>query len=209
MVEQSIHVALQQIVETNEKAFKEDKKKDAEKLAAKLESLEQERHDLNPTEAMNLRSQATTLDRVANYADNLANNLEQNKKEKLDKKKLEEIKEALMESLGIPAEFVDQLSILVKAGVQALREAAGVYRNKAEELRAQADLMTIEIEQIDTEINRLKNLKEMLLGQANETQGTMRDFVAGKLYRESIRDASEKILREALESISGEAGHEN
>lgn len=209
MVEKSINIALQQIVESNEKAFKEDKKKNADKLAAKLEALQQDRNDLNPAEAMNIRSQAAILDTVAKYAENLADHLEKNKKEKLEKKQLDEIKAALMESLGIPSEFVDQLSILVKGGTQALREAASVYREKAHELRETADLMTMEIEQIDTEISRLKHLEKVLSTNSENTNRSIKDFVADKIYKESLRDKSEEVLRLALESISGEAGHEN
>lgn len=207
MVGKSINIALQQIVENNDKVFKEDQKKNADKLAKKLEQLGRERSEANPGAAIDLRVQAFTLNKVADYAENLATHIEQNPKEKLEKKDLKEIKEALMESLGIPAEFVDQLSILVKAGPEALREAAGLYRGKAEELRQQADLMTMEIEQIDTEINRLTNLKEAFSGTTVDNERSIKDFVAEKLYNESLRDRSELVLKEALQSLEGVAEH--
>lgn len=207
MVGKSINIALQQIVESNDKVFKEDQKKNADKLAKKLKQLERERSEANPAAAIDLRVQAFSLNKVADYAENLANHLEQNPKEKLEKKDIKEIKEALMESLGIPAEFVDQLSILVKAGPEALREVASLYRNKAEELREQADLMTREIEQIDTEINRLTNLKKAFSGTTVDNKRSIKDFVAEKLYNESLRDRSEQILKEALQSLEGVAEH--
>jgi len=207
MVGKSINIALQQIVESNDKVFKEDQKKSADKLARKLEQLEHERSEANPAVAIDLRVQAFSLNKVADYAENLATHLEQNPNEKLEKKDLKEIKEALMESLGIPAEFIDQLSILVKAGPDALREAAGVYRGKAAELREQADLMTMEIEQIDTEISRLTNLKEAFSGTTVDSKRSIKDFVAEKLYNESLRDRSELVLKEALQSLEGVAEH--
>ncbi|MBT6843697.1 MAG: hypothetical protein HOA17_07880 [Candidatus Melainabacteria bacterium] len=207
MVGKSINIALQQIVESNDKVFKEDQKKSADKLARKLEQLEHERSEANPAAAIDLRVQAFSLNKVADYAENLATHLEQNPNEKLEKKDLKEIKEALMESLGIPAEFIDQLSILVKAGPDALREAAGVYRGKAAELREQADLMTMEIEQIDTEISRLTNLKEAFSGTTVDSKRSIKDFVAEKLYNESLRDRSELVLKEALQSLEGVAEH--
>lgn len=208
MVEKSLS-ALQFIVENNDKVFKEDQKKSADKINMKLMQLEKDRSDINPMEAMDLRGQAMNLDKVANYADNLANYLEKNKKEKLEKKELDEVKEALMESLGIPAEFVDQLSILVKGGPEALREAASLYRDKATELRERADMVTMEVEQIDTEINRLKTLKETISQESGINSRKMNDFVAEQIYRESLRDKADDILKRVLESIEGEEGHEN
>ncbi|MDD9898502.1 MAG: hypothetical protein OXU45_05820 [Candidatus Melainabacteria bacterium] len=208
MVDKSLS-ALQFIAENNDKVFKEDQKKSSDKINQKLLQLEKDRSDINPMEAMDLRGQAVNLDKVANYADDLANHLEKNKKQKLEKKELGEVKEALMESLGIPAEFVDQLSILVKAGPEALREAANVYREKAAELRERADMLTMEVEQLDTEITRLKTLKETIKHESGMTSRKMNDFVAEQMYRESLRDKADEVLKEVLESILGEEGHEN
>ena len=209
MVDQSINIALEQVVQNNRDLFNEDRRDKVDRLESRLSSLLNERSNLSPAEAMSLRSEAATLDRVANFAEQIANRLEQDKQENLQKKKLEEVKAALMNSLGIPPEFVDQLSILVKAGPEALREAAGVYRDRAKQIREDANFLTIQIETVDKEIRKLNEVRDILTLSNGSNRTAMNEYLAQARYQEAIRDRADEVLREVLASIEGEAGHEN
>jgi len=178
---------------------KETKEREVEKVEAKINGLLRDRQHVDPTIAMNLRSDATALLQVAEYAEKLADQMEQDKKEK----KPEEVQKALLERLGIPAEFIDQLSILVKAGPGALREAAQVYRNEAQKKRDQADLVTMEIEKLDKQIKDLSHLKDHLSKQNGNEQVSMKEYLANIRYREALRDKSELILKQTLQQMEG------
>jgi hypothetical protein len=154
---------------------------------------------------MSLRSEAATLDRVANFAEQIADRLEKEKQENLQKKKLDEVKAALMESLGIPPEFVDQLSILTKAGPGALREAAGVYRERAKQLNQDADFLTVQIQTVDKEIKKLNEIRQLVSLNDGNGQTSMNEYLAQARYKESIRDKADEVLREVLASIEGES----
>ncbi len=209
MSDKTINIALEQIVQNNKDLFKDSKEEKIQKIESRLKSLLNERSNLSPGEAMSLRSEAAMLDKVADYADQIANKLEQEKQESLQKKKLDQIKAALMERLGIPSEFIDQLSILVKAGPDALREAAGVYRDKAKQIRQDADLLTIQIETVDKEIKKLNEIKGLITHNNGSSRTSMNEYLAQMRYQESIRDKADLVLKEVLASIKGEAGHEN
>ncbi len=209
MADKSINIALEQIVQNNRDIFNEDRRDKVERLESRLSSLINERSSLSPGEVMNLRSEAATLDRVANFAEQIADKLEKDKQDNLQKKKLEEVKAALMQSLGIPPEFVDQLSILAKAGPEALREAAGVYRDRAKQIREDANFLTIQIQTVDSQIKKLNEIRDLMAVSSGSNKTAMNEYLAQARYQESIRDRSDEVLREVLASIEGEAGHEN
>jgi hypothetical protein len=110
-----------------------------------------------------------------------------------------------MEQLGVPAEFIDQLSILVKAGPEALREASGVYRKESEKKRDMAALITQEVNRLDSEIKQISHVRENLKVKSSSNKESMTSFLNRKAYEDSIRDKSELELKQALEMIEG--GH--
>lgn len=203
MVDKTLNRALENIVQSNRELFKDDKNSKAEKIEAKLRSLLNEKNNLDPSQIMQLCNEALTLDRVANFAEEIADYIEKNKKDDLQKKKLEEIKQALMERLGIPSEFVDQLSILSKAGPQALREAAGVYRAKAKDLRENANFLNQELSTIDKEIKKLNELRSIVSQEEAGNNMSMSEYLAHIRYQESLRDKADEVLKQVLESIEG------
>lgn len=206
MVDNVASLALDKVVnETKEINSSKDDKKRKAKLEKKLENLIRERGDINPAEAEALRSEAAALGRMADYTGHLADMLEKNKKQ-VQKKKLEEVKKVLMEQLGVPAEFVEQLSILVKAGPEALREASALYRAEADKKRDTAALMTQEIDRIDSEIKSIAHIKDNLKTKDGSKKESMSDFLNRKLYEDSIRDKAELELKEALVLLEGGAG---
>lgn len=200
MVDKAVNQILENTLKTNKdvnQALDENKVK---KLESRLNSLLSDRNSMNPAEAMSLRQEASTLDKLAGVAEELAQKIEQGEKNK-EKKSLDEIKTAMMEKLGIPPEFVDQLSILVKAGPEALREAAGVYREAAQKKRAEADFLTIETERLDKEIKNLTHLKSKILESNSNGKTSMQDYLAQIKYQESLRDKADLVLKTVLEQI--------
>lgn len=207
MTDKSINIALEQIVRRDKDLFNDNKKDKVERLESRLEALLHERSNLSPSEVMSLKSEAGTLDKVANFAEQIADRLEQEKQEKLQKKKLDEIKTALIESLGIPPEFIQQLSILTKAGPEALREAAGVYRDRAKQIREDANFLTIQIQTVDKEIKKLSEIKQLVSLTDANSKTSMNEYLAQARYKESIRDKADEALREVLASLEGEVGN--
>lgn len=205
MANNIISLALDKLVsetkELNSSRNDEDKKA---KLEKKLANLINERGAINPEAAEALRNEAAALGRMADYTNHLADSLEKNKKD-IEKKKHEEVKKLLMEQLGVPPEFIDQLSILVKAGPEALREASGLYRKESEKKRDMAALITQEVNRLDSEIKQVSHVKENLKVKSSSNQESMTSFLNRKAYEDSIRDKSELELKQALELIDG--GH--
>jgi hypothetical protein len=205
MANNIISLALDKLVsetkELNSSRNDEDKKA---KLEKKLAILISERGDINPQAAESLRNEAAALGRMADYTNHLADSLEKNKKD-IEKKKHEDVKKLLMEQLGVPAEFIDQLSILVKAGPEALREASGLYRKESEKKRDMAALITQEVNRLDSEIKQISHVKENLKVKSSSNKESMTSFLNRKAYEDSIRDKSELELKQALEMIEG--GH--
>lgn len=200
MVDKTLNLALENIVQSNKELFKDDKNSKAEKIEAKLKSLLNEKGNLNPAEIMQLCNEALMLDKVANFADQLADWAEKNKND-LQKKKLAEVKKTLMEELGIPSEFVDQLSILTKAGPDALREAAGLYRAKAKDLRENANFLNQELTSIDKEIKKLNEMKALISQEEAGNNMSMSEYIAHIRYQESLRDKADEVLKQVLESM--------
>lgn len=184
-----------------------DKKTNKEKQKARIESrlneIQSDMGDLNTNEVAKLRSEAGMLDKLADYADNLANQLDKKQHQQLQKKNLEEVKKALMEQLGIPSEFVDQLSMLVKAGPEALREGAAVYRTEAKRRREDADYSLIQIQKYEKEITELKQLKNAVISQNNEKSHDQTDYINQKIYELMLRSDAEMELKDALEAMEG------
>jgi uncharacterized tellurite resistance protein B-like protein len=205
MVNNVTATALDKLVnETKEmNSSKSDEKRKA-KLEKKLENLINERANINPADAEALRGEAAALGRMADYTNHLADLLEKNKKQ-VEKKELEEVKQLLMEKLGVPAAFVEQLSILVKAGPEALREASQVYRQESHKKRDMAAMMTSELHRIDHDIKSIAHVKDNLIVTKGSKKETMTDFLNRKLYEDSIRDNAEIELKHALQLIEG--GH--
>jgi hypothetical protein len=205
MANNIISLALDKLVsetkELNSSRNDEDKKA---KLEKKLANLISERGDINPQAAEALRNEAAALGRMADYTNHLADSLEKNKKD-IEKKKHEDVKKLLMEQLGVPAEFIDQLSILVKAGPEALREASGLYRKESEKKRDMAALITQEVNRLDSEIKQISHVRENLKVKSSSNKESMTSFLNRKAYEDSIRDKSELELKQALEMIEG--GH--
>lgn len=164
-----------------------------ETLKTKLASLVSDRKSLNPSEAMLLRNEARNFIKAAEYCEFLAEECEKGKlSEKRKVKNEEAVKETLMEELGIPAEFIELLGILVKAGPEALREAAELYRTQAKEKREEADKISKEAESID---KKIKTLQELMKSK-NIDFDTDYEVLSRKIKDVSLLDA---ILRENAE----------
>jgi hypothetical protein len=200
MVDKAVNQILENTLKTNKdvnQALDENKVK---KIESRLNSLLSDRNIMNPAEAMSLRQEASALDKLAVVAEELAQKIEQGEKSK-EKKSIDEIKKAMLDKLGIPPEFVDQLSILVKGGPEALREAAGVYREAAQKKRAEADFLTVETERLDKEIKNLTHLKSKILESNSNGKTSMQDYLAQIKYQESLRDKADLVLKTVLEQI--------
>lgn len=188
--------------EINSSKNSDDKKK---KLEQKLMSLINDRSQIDPSAAEALRNEAAALGKMADYTNHIADLLEKNKKQ-LEKKELKEIQKTLMEKLGVPAAFIEQLSILVKAGPEALREASKVYREESHKKRDEAAFMTQELQSIDSQIKEIAHIKDNLKVNKGSKKESMTDFLNGKLYEKSFRDNAELELKHALELIEGGQG---
>ncbi len=161
--------------------------------------------DLSSNEVAKLRSEANMLDKLANFADDLASKLEKDQAKNLKKKKNEEVKKVLMNELGIPAEFVDQLSLLVKAGPDALREGADVYRAEAKRRREEADYSLGQIQKFEKEIKELNDIKQNLRAQKEEQNTSHQEHINQKVYELMLRSNAELELKEALAAMEGRA----
>ena len=206
MVDKIANTILDQLVENTKdlNSKKSDEKRKAN-LEKKLTNLLSEKANIEPGAIEALRNEANALGKMAEYTNHLANLLEKNKKQ-VEKKKLEEVKKTLMEELGVPAEFIEQLAVLVKAGPQALREASAVYKEEADKKREAAAFLTQDLERIDNQIKQVSNIKDNLGNLSKTKNESMKDFLNRKLYEEAIRDNAELELKDALELIAGKQG---
>lgn len=200
MVDNAVNKILENTLKANKDVNQAQEENKIKKIESRLQSLLSDRNNMNAGVAMGLRQEAGTLDKLAGIAEELADKIEQGKKNQ-EKKSLEEVKAAMMEKMGIPPEFVDQLSILVKAGPGALREAAGVYRGAAQQKRSEAELITVEMERLDKEIKNLGHLKEKVIENHTNGKSSMQDFLSQIRYQESLRDKADLVLKEVLEQI--------
>lgn len=179
-----------------------EEKNKTERLEKRIKALSSELGNVNPEDAKALVQQAAVLDKMSGYAKDIADMIEKQSKN-LQKKKLRQIKEAIMEELGIPAEFVDQLAILVKAGPEALREASDVYKAEAKKKREAAALINQEVERLDKEIKNLTNIKDNIT-RGNRDDMSMNDYIAKLRYEESLRDKADLVLKHVLMQLEGD-----
>jgi len=200
MVDNAVNKILENTLKNNKDVNQALEENKVQKIESRLKSLMSDRNNLNAGDAMALRQEAGTFDKVAGLADQLADQIEQGQKNK-EKKTIDEVKAAMMEKMGIPPEFVDQLSILVKAGPEALREAAGVYREAAVQKRSEAELITVEMERLDKEIVNIGHLKDKVSQNNGQGKTSMQDFLSQIRYQESLRDNADLVLKEVLEQI--------
>ena len=205
MVDKSLHVALAKIVNDNRDINSNQEHLKVEKIERKIQNLLNEKNNLNGAEVNQLRSEALMFTRLADFADKLADQLEKGQKN-LQKKKQEEVKKLLMEKLGVPAEFVDQLAILTKAGPKALREASGVYRAEAHKRNEKADFIRAEVNKIDKQIKELSTIKETLRVGTQANQTSMKDYILKVRYQEALREQSDLVLKRVLEQMEGKTG---
>jgi uncharacterized protein YdcH (DUF465 family) len=205
MVDKSLHVALAKIVNDNRDINSNQEHLKVEKIERKIQNLLNEKNNLNGAEVNQLRSEALMFTRLADFADKLADQIEKGQKD-LQKKKQEEVKKLLMEKLGVPAEFVDQLAILTKAGPKALREASGVYRAEAHKRNEKADFIRAEVNKIDKQIKELSTIKETLRVGTQANQTSMKDYILKVRYQEALREQSDLVLKRVLEQMEGKTG---
>jgi uncharacterized protein YdcH (DUF465 family) len=205
MVDKSLNIALEKIVNHNRDINSNQDHQKVEKIERKIQNLLNDKNNLSGAEVNQLRSEALMFTRLADYADKLADQIEKGNKD-LQKKKLEEVKKLLMEKLGVPADFIDQLAILTKAGPQALREASGVYRAEAQKRNEKANFISIELDRIDKQIKELNTIKETLRTNSQENQTSMKDYILKVRYQEALRDQSELVLKRVLEQMEGNTG---
>jgi hypothetical protein len=205
MVDKSLNIALEKIVKHNRDINSNQDHQKVEKIEKKIQNLLNEKNNLNPVDINQLRSEAHMLTRLADYADKLADQLEKGQKD-LQKKKFEEVKKLLMEKLGVPANFIDQLAILTKAGPKALKEAAGVYRAEANKKLEKAQFMNAELEKLEKQIKELNSIKETMRLNGAENQTSMKDYILKVRYQEALRDQSDLVLKRVLEQMEGQTG---
>jgi len=205
MVDKSLNIALAKIVNDNREINSNQEHLKVEKIEKKIQNLLNEKNNLNGAEVNQLRSEALMFTRLADYADKLADQIEKGQKD-LQKKKQEEVKKLLMEKLGVPAEFVDQLAILTKAGPKALREASGVYRAEAQKRNEKADFIRAEVNKIDKQIQELNHIKDNIKINTQANQTSMKDYILKVRYQEALREQSDLVLKRVLEQMEGKTG---
>jgi hypothetical protein len=205
MVDKSLNIALENIVTHNREINNNNDHKKIDKIEKKIQNLLNEKNDFNAGDINQLRSEAQMLTRLADYADKLADKLEKGKKE-LRKKNFEEVKKLLMEKLGVPANFIDQLAILTKAGPKALREAAGVYKAEAKKKIEQAEILHGKLNSLDQQIKELSSMKEIIRLNSIETKTSMKEYLVKVRYKEALRDQSDLVLKRVLEQMEGNTG---
>lgn len=205
MVDKTLNLLLDTIQNVNSET-KEKKKNEAEKLKNRLEELLKQKDNIDPHQFVNLIKEAKILNQVADFAEKLADNEEKNKD---NKKNQEKIKAALLEELGIPSEFLEQLGLLKSAGVEALREAAVVYRKEAKRNLDKAELLRLEKEKIDTEIQNLNDWIERSTKSEHREKSSSQELIAKRLYQESLRDKADEELKQMLKQLEGDnsVGH--
>jgi hypothetical protein len=205
MVNKSLNLALEKIVSNNRDINSNKDSQKVEKIEKRIQNLINDKNNLNPSEINQLQSEILMFTKLADYADKLADQIEKGKKD-LQKKKLDEIKKTMMNELGIPAQFVDQLAILTKAGPKALREGAQVYRLEAEKRREKAEFLGTEIQRIEKEIKELNQIKESLRISSQENNVSMKDYILKARYQEALREQSDLVLKKVLEQMEGQTG---
>lgn len=205
MVDKSLNIALENIVTHNREINNNNDHKKIDKIEKKIQNLLNEKNDFNAGDINQLRSEAQMLTRLADYADKLADKLEKGKKE-LRKKNFEEVKKLLMEKLGVPANFIDQLAILTKAGPKALREAAGVYKAEAKKKIEHAEILHGQLKSLDQQIKELSSMKEIIRLNSIETKTSMKEYLVKVRYKEALRDQSDLVLKRVLEQMEGNTG---
>lgn len=163
------------------------------------------RNGANSRDTMILRGDVLSLEKAAQLADQIANDMEKGKYKKLEEKNLEEIKAVLMQTLGVPAEFVEQLSILVKTGdPRALREAAGVYREAAQDKRKKLDERLQDMEHIEKDIHSLRELLDNVTDKTEGNVSMVYKQMNAALRAELLRNLSEEEFRHMLEQADKE-----
>jgi uncharacterized protein YdcH (DUF465 family) len=202
MVDKSLNIALEKIVNHNRDINSNQDHQKVEKIERKIQNLLNDKNNLSGAEVNQLRSEALMFTRLADYADKLADHIEKGNKD-LQKKKLEEVKKLLMEKLGVPADFIDQLAILTKAGPQALRDASKVYRAEAKKKIEKADFISTEVERIDKQIKELNIIRETIRTNSQENQTSMKEYILKVRYQEAIREQSDLVLKKVLEQMEG------
>lgn len=205
MVDKSLNLALEKIVNDNRSINSNKDSLKFEKIEQKIKNLIDDINKLNPSEITHLRSEMLMFTALADYADRLADQLEKGKRD-LQKKETEEIKKAIMDKLGVPAEFVDQLAILTKAGPQALREGATAYRIEAEKRREKLEYKINEKERLDNEVKKLTEIKLSISKTSKENNLSMNDYILQARYQEALRERSELVLKQVLEQMEGQVG---
>jgi hypothetical protein len=205
MVDKSLNIALENIVTHNREINNNNDHKKIDRIEKKIQNLLNEKNDFNAGDINQLRFEAQMLTRLADYADKLADKLEKGKKE-LRKKNFEEVKKLLMEKLGVPANFIDQLAILTKAGPKALREAAGVYKAEAKKKIEHAEILHGKLKSLDEQIKELSSMKEIIRLNSIETKTSMKEYLVKVRYKEALRDQSDLVLKRVLEQMEGNTG---
>lgn len=173
-------------------------------LAKQLDKLTEERQELKVEDVASLRSDAQMYDRLADFADKIADTKEKgNYPQKLDSEDQEEIKEVLMGALGIPAEFVDLLGLAAKGGPEALRETAELFRQEAKEKLIEADFLSSEIYAIEQKISSLKSAMSSHSHENKSEQAFLRKLTDLGHLEKHWRNRAEDEYRELLMKAEG------
>jgi hypothetical protein len=204
MVDKSLNIALEKIVNNNRDINSNQENQKTEKIEKKIQNLLNDKNNLNSSEIFQLRNEANMFLKLADFAEKLADQMVKEKKD-LPKKKLEQIKKTLMEELGVPSEFIDQLAILTKAGPKALKEAVSVYRKEAQKRIDKAEFIGAEVERIDKQIKELNSIKETLRTKIQDKQTSMKEYILKARYQEAIREQSDLVLKKVLEQMEGKS----
>jgi flagellar biosynthesis chaperone FliJ len=205
MIERTELAELGLIAKKNKQAFANDA---LSRIDAELEKAIKEREKLGVESPDLLRMHADQYDRQAAILEHFARNKEKDTLTKLKEAKQEEfekVKKALMEALSVPAEFIDHLSILAKAGPEAMREGAQSYKQTAVDLRNTAN----QIEVLDKKITKLNKNQKYIKEHQNSQQTLLYKYAEAKQKGELLRSRGEEEYRQMLEVAEASQGKEN
>jgi hypothetical protein len=200
MVNKALNSGLLKIVQDNMDINQVNDSCKFKKLESKINSLK-ENKNLTSTEINNLLAEARTYTQLAEIAENLADQIEKNKKEK-KKKEMEDIISIYLEKLDIPSTFIEQLSILSKGGANALREGALLYKEESRKKHEQADHRRDKLEFLEKEITNLEKIHDQIKNNSLD-QNSLTERMQSIQYRIALREKGEMELKRALEELEG------
>ncbi len=155
--------------------------------------------DIAPGEAVTLRQESQSLQKVADFFEKFAEEKAKDNKKEVNKEEIKKIKATLLEGLGIRAEMVDLL--LKTANPDELKAVASNIRKEADKRGLMAeDMVRKSREDTMQKITDLKSMRNSL-DHSHMDQVSLNKFVA--LKREIIRAEADRPIKELCQEMEG------